>query len=61
MIYYPLSLHLQEVYKYLGHKLGDFPYSERAQEQVLTLPTYAELNEEEIEVVEREIQRFVNR
>jgi dTDP-4-amino-4,6-dideoxygalactose transaminase len=51
MVYYPLSLHLQEVYKYLGHKPGDFPESERAQEQVLTLPMYPELSEEQIELV----------
>ncbi|MFC1907120.1 DegT/DnrJ/EryC1/StrS family aminotransferase [Chloroflexota bacterium] len=45
-IYYPLSLHLQEVYKPLGYKLGDFPESERAQEQVLSLPMYPELSKE---------------
>jgi dTDP-4-amino-4,6-dideoxygalactose transaminase len=50
-VYYPLSLHLQEVYKYLGYKPGDFPQSELAQEQVLSLPMYAELREEQIEEV----------
>ena len=48
-IYYPLSLHLQEIYKPLGYKPGDFPESERAQEQVLSLPLYPELGEEQIE------------
>ena len=56
MVYYPLSLHLQEVYKYLGHKPGDFPQSEMAQEQVLSLPMYPELSEEQIEEVAREIK-----
>jgi dTDP-4-amino-4,6-dideoxygalactose transaminase len=51
MVYYPLSLHLQEVYKYLKYKSGDFPESEQAQEQVLTLPMYPELSEEQIELV----------
>jgi len=60
-VYYPLSLHLQEVYKYVGHKPGDFPESEQAQEQVLTLPMYPELSEEQIEEVVGEIRRFVNR
>jgi dTDP-4-amino-4,6-dideoxygalactose transaminase len=60
MVYYPLSLHLQEVYKYLGHKLGDFPESELAQEQVLTLPMYPELSEEQIEGVVSEIKRFAS-
>ena len=56
MVYYPLSLHLQEVYKYLGHKLGDFPHSEQAQEQVLTLPMYPELSEEQIELVVQSVR-----
>ena len=50
-IYYPLSLHLQEVYKSLGHKVGDFPESERAQEEVLSVPLYPELGGEQIEKV----------
>jgi dTDP-4-amino-4,6-dideoxygalactose transaminase len=61
MVYYPLSLHLQEVYKYLRHKPGDFPHSEQAQEQVLSLPMYPELSEEHIEKVAGEIKRFVHR
>jgi dTDP-4-amino-4,6-dideoxygalactose transaminase len=56
MVYYPLSLHLQEVYKYLKHKLGDFPHSEQAQEQVLTLPMYPELSEEQIELVVQSVR-----
>ncbi len=47
-IYYPLSLHLQEVYKSLGYKIGDFPVSEQAQDQVLSLPIYPEMSEEQI-------------
>jgi dTDP-4-amino-4,6-dideoxygalactose transaminase len=60
MVYYPLSLHLQEVYRYLGHRSGDFPNSEQAQEQLLTLPMYPELSEEQVEEVASEIRRFVN-
>jgi dTDP-4-amino-4,6-dideoxygalactose transaminase len=59
MVYYPLSLHLQEVYKYLGHKPGDFPQSEQAQEQVLTLPMYPELPEQQIEEIVSEIKKFL--
>ena len=51
MVYYPLSLHLQEVYKNLGYKFGDFPQSEKAQETVLSLPMYPELKEEMVEEV----------
>jgi len=58
-IYYPLSLHLQQVYAYLGHKPGDFPRSEQAQKQVLSLPMYPELPEEQIEEIASEIKSFV--
>jgi dTDP-4-amino-4,6-dideoxygalactose transaminase len=48
-IYYPMSLHLQPVYKYLGYKEGDFPESEKASKEVLSLPMYPELRDEDIE------------
>lgn len=60
MVYYPLSLHLQEVYKSLGYKRGDFPQSEQAQQQVLSLPMYPELDEEQIEEIAEAIKDFVN-
>ncbi|MBI2830688.1 MAG: DegT/DnrJ/EryC1/StrS family aminotransferase [Chloroflexi bacterium] len=50
-IYYPLSLHLQEVYRYLGYKPGDFPQSELAQAEVLSLPLYPELTEGQMEEI----------
>lgn len=58
-IYYPLSLHLQEVYKSLGHKLGEFPESERAQEEVLSLPMYPELAEDQVEAIVAVIRTFI--
>ncbi len=58
-IYYPLSLHLQEVYKPLGYKLGDLPESEKAQEDVLSLPMYPELNSKQIEKIARTIKSCV--
>ena len=42
-VYYPKSLHLQPVYDELGHRAGDFPVSEAAQHEVLSLPMYPEL------------------
>jgi len=57
-IYYPLSLHLQEIYKSLGHKKGDFPESERAQAEVLSLPMYPELNDEQIEKIAQAVRTF---
>jgi dTDP-4-amino-4,6-dideoxygalactose transaminase len=59
-VYYPLSLHLQEVYRSLGYQLGDFPESELAQEQVLSLPMYPEISEKHIEEVVEEITNFIN-
>ncbi len=50
-IYYPLCLHLQEVYKNLGYKLGDFPVAEQIQNEVLSLPMYPELTKEQIEQI----------
>lgn len=51
MIYYPLPLHLQEVYRHLGYKEGDFPESEKASKEVISLPIYPELTEEQIEEI----------
>lgn len=48
MVYYPVSLHLQEVYAAQGGKKGDFPHSERAQDEVLSLPIYPEMTEGQV-------------
>ncbi|GAG34933.1 unnamed protein product, partial [marine sediment metagenome] len=60
-IYYPLSLHLQQVYKSLGYKPGDFPESEKAQQGVLSLPIYPELGEEQLRRVVEEVKAFLPR
>jgi dTDP-4-amino-4,6-dideoxygalactose transaminase len=58
MIYYPLPLHLQEMYADLGLVAGSFPEAERAAREVLALPIYPELTEDQIEQVTKAIRRF---
>jgi dTDP-4-amino-4,6-dideoxygalactose transaminase len=57
-VYYPLPLHLQPVFSYLGLKAGDLPVSERAALEVLALPMFPELTEAEIRLVVKGIADF---
>jgi dTDP-4-amino-4,6-dideoxygalactose transaminase len=57
-IYYPLCIHLQEAFAYLGHSPGDFPESEKASKEVLSLPVYPELPDAQQDRVVRAIADF---
>ncbi len=57
-VYYPVPLHLQECFAYLGYGEGDFPESERAAREVLSIPVYPEMSEEQREHVATSIREF---
>ncbi|RUR86780.1 DegT/DnrJ/EryC1/StrS family aminotransferase [Chlorogloeopsis fritschii PCC 9212] len=56
-IHYPIPVHLQQAYADLGYKPGDFPYSELAANEVLSLPMYAELSPEQLKIVSAAVVR----
>ena len=58
MVYYPLSLHRQELYRNLGYAEMSLPQSEQAEREVLSLPMYPELSEEQLETVAEVITDF---
>ena len=57
-IYYPVPLHAQKCYEYLGNKAEDFPVAHKAANQVLSIPVYPELRDDEKEYVVDTITKF---
>ncbi len=60
-IYYPVPFHLQECFKDLGHKKGDFPISEFSADKSIALPIYPELSDEQLVYVVDTFKKFFNR
>jgi dTDP-4-amino-4,6-dideoxygalactose transaminase len=60
-IYYPLPLHLQDCFDYLGYKEGDFKEAEKSSLTSLALPVYPELKKREKEYIVRSIREFFER
>ncbi|HET7462660.1 MAG TPA: DegT/DnrJ/EryC1/StrS family aminotransferase [Longimicrobium sp.] len=57
-VYYPVPLHLQECFAYLGYREGQFPESERACREVLSIPVYPELTHDQLAYVADTIRAF---
>jgi len=57
-IHYPIPLHLQPAYKYLGYKKGDFPKAEKQSNEILSLPIYPELTEKQIKFIVNIIKKY---
>ena len=56
-IHYPIPVHLQPSFAHLGYERGDFPVSERAAEEVLSLPMYPELSDDDVSAVVAAVNR----
>lgn len=59
MFHYPITLHLQKAYAHLGYQRGAFPVAEQCAAEVLSLPMFAELTEEQIHHVVKGIKEFM--
>lgn len=58
IIHYPIPPHLSEAYKYLGHKEGDFPITEKYAKTVLSIPLYNGMTNEELDYIIETINAF---
>ncbi len=59
LIHYPIPLHLQEAYKELNHKRGDFPVSEALSNDIVSLPMYPHMTKKEVEYVCESLKEIV--
>jgi dTDP-4-amino-4,6-dideoxygalactose transaminase len=57
-IHYPIPLHLQEAYRYLGHKKGDFPVTERVAREIVSLPMFPQLTHSQQDEVAHKVKEF---
>lgn len=59
MIYYPVPLHMQKAYAYLGYKEGDFPVTEQLCKTVISLPMHTELDNEQLAYITQSVLEFL--
>lgn len=57
-IHYPIPLHLQKAYQHLGYKRGDYPVTERAAEEIVSLPMFPQLTHQQLEQVATRVKDF---
>jgi len=57
-LHYPVPLHLQPAYSYLGHRAGDFPFAEQAAREVLSLPIFPGMTAAEVDCVAEAVREF---
>jgi dTDP-4-amino-4,6-dideoxygalactose transaminase len=58
LIHYPIPIHLQEAYSDLNHRRGDYPVAERCADEVLSLPIFPELSDQEAHYVAQCVNSF---
>lgn len=58
LIHYPIPLHLQKAYSYLGYKRGDLRVTEKISSEIISLPIYPELTQEMVEFVVNKISKY---
>ena len=57
-LHYPIPIHLQKAYKYLNYREGDFPFAEKYSNEILSLPMFPGMTNEEVEYVCKKINEF---
>ena len=57
-IHYPLPIHLQRAYKFLGYTRGYLPVTEKVSKEIISLPIFPELKKEELEYIVNKINKF---
>ncbi len=59
-VFYPVCLHMQKCFRYLGYKNGDFPQAEKAAKQTFTLPIYPDLADDEKNYIIQSVKEFMH-
>lgn len=60
-IYYPIPIHFQPSFKYLGYKQGDFPITEKIVKEIFSIPMFPELTQEEVKHISSSILEMINK